>query len=661
MIFSRCRLSVGPFAGWFKIMVYERLRQGRSRFGTGLGLKYNQVGVRIIKKEMVITMKEDLDKLFHPQKVCRILVKKKIISKEDAADILKQYPRIRQGLEKARQARAAAAPPGVKINNPITVVDVIVSMNLARADTDIGAVDEECIFQALAAEWEVPYRRIDPIKLDLELVTNTIPRSFAMNYLALPVALENDSLIVATPNPFNTEVLDDIARVVHKRVIPVVSPKSDIIRTINEFFGFKKSIAAAEDQFDVPSVDLGNLERFVRLAGEGEVPINDSHIVNAVNHLFAYGFDQRASDIHIEPKRDVTEIRMRIDGVLHSVYKIPKKVHYALVSRIKNIAGMDMAEKRKPQDGRIKMAKDQADAEIRVSMIPVAFGEKVVMRIMDPDILFQDLEGLGFSSEELSAYQHIVNRPNGIFLVCGPTGSGKSTTLYSTLRYLATPAVNITTVEDPIEMIHEQFNQIAVQPVLGITFGSILRNILRQDPDIIMLGEMRDLETAQNAIQASLTGHLVLSTLHTNDAPSSIIRLLDIGLPHFLVQATLSGVMSQRLVRKICTSCRESFEMEAEELDTMGIRTGKAGQVRLYRGAGCVKCRNTGYRGRTGVFELMPYTPAIRELTTASADLEKIRSVSREEGMRTLREDAVKKMLQGETTYQEVLRVTWEQ
>ncbi|MFP4040858.1 MAG: GspE/PulE family protein [Desulfosudaceae bacterium] len=606
-------------------------------------------------------MKEDLNKLFDPQKVCRLLVKKKIISKEDAADILKQHPRIRQGLEKARQARAAAAPPGVKINNPITVVDVIVSMNLARADTDIGAVDEECIFQALAEEWGVPYRRIDPIKLDLELVTNTIPRSFAMNYLALPVALENNSLIVATPNPFNTEVLDDIARVVHKRVIPVVSPKSDIIRTINEFFGFKRSIAAAEDQFDVPSVDLGNLERFVRLAGEGEVPVNDSHIVNAVNHLFAYGFDQRASDIHIEPKRDVTEIRMRIDGVLHSVYKIPKKVHYALVSRIKNIAGMDMAEKRKPQDGRIKMEKDQADAEIRVSIIPIAFGEKVVMRIMDPDILFQDLEGLGFSRDELAAYQHIVNRPNGIFLVCGPTGSGKSTTLYSTLRYLATPAVNITTVEDPIEMIHEQFNQIAVQPVLGITFGSILRNILRQDPDIIMLGEMRDLETAQNAIQASLTGHLVLSTLHTNDAPSSIIRLLDIGLPHFLVQATLSGVMSQRLVRKICTSCRESFEMQAEELDTMGIRTGKTGQVRLYRGTGCVKCRNTGYRGRTGVFELMPYTPAIRELTTASAELEKIRSVSREEGMRTLREDAVKKMLQGETTYQEVLRVTWEQ
>ncbi len=606
-------------------------------------------------------MAEDMEKLFKPEKVCRILLKKKMIRKKDAEDILKQYPRIRQNLEKAREARAAAAPPGVRVNNPITIVDAIVSMNLARADTAVGAVDEESIFQALAEEWNVPYKRIDPIKLDLELVTNTIPRSFAMNYLALPLAVENSALVVATPNPFNTEVLEDIARAVQMRVIPVVSPKSDIIRTINEFFGFKRSIAAAEDQFDVPTVDLGNLERFVRLTGDGEVPINDSHIVNAVNHLFAYGFDQRASDIHIEPKREVTEIRMRIDGVLHSVYKIPKKVHYALVSRIKNIAGMDMAEKRKPQDGRIKMEKDQADAEIRVSVIPVAFGEKVVMRIMDPDILFQDLEGLGFSGDELAAYQHIVNRPNGIFLVCGPTGSGKSTTLYSTLRYLATPAVNITTVEDPIEMIHEQFNQIAVQPVLGITFGSILRNILRQDPDIIMIGEMRDLETAQNAIQASLTGHLVLSTLHTNDAPSAIIRLLDIGVPYFLVQATMSGVMSQRLVRKICTSCRETFEMDAADLESMGIRTGKSGLVRLYRGTGCIKCRNTGYRGRTGVFELMPYTRAIRELTTASADLERIRTVSREEGMHTLRENAVTKMLLGETTYQEVLRVTWDQ
>jgi len=605
-------------------------------------------------------MIDDFEKLFAPRKVCQILVARRMIAKETAEDLLKRYGGVKAKLEKAQNARLAAAPPGIRINNPITIVDVMVSMGLARADTEVGELDEDAVFQALAEEWGVPFKKIDPLKLDLELVTNTIPRSFAMNYLSLPIAIENGELIVATPNPFNTTVMDDIARVVHRRVVPVVSTKSDIIRTINEFFGFKKSIAAAETQFAAPTVDLGNLEQYVRLAGDGELPSNDSHIVNAVNHLFSYALDQHASDIHIEPKRDITMVRMRIDGVLHTIYKIPKKVHFALVSRIKNLARMDMAEKRRPQDGRIKTDKGGSEAEVRVSTVPVAFGEKVVMRIMDPDILFQPLEGLGFSADEMSIYQQMANRPNGIILVCGPTGSGKSTTLYSTLRYLSTPDVNITTVEDPIEMVHEDFNQIAVQPTVGITFGSILRNILRQDPDIIMIGEMRDLETAQNAIQASLTGHLVLSTLHTNDAPSSIIRLLDIGVPNFLVQATLVGVVSQRLVRRICPYCREPLEMEAAEFEAMGIQTGKRGKLKLYRGKGCTKCRGTGYKGRTGIFELLPYTEAIRALTLPQIDVAKIQSKSREEGMMTLREAAVKKMLRGETTYQEVLRVTWE-
>lgn len=605
-------------------------------------------------------MTDDFEKLFSPKTVCQVLVARGMITKAVAEDVIKKYSSIKAKLEKAQSARIAAAQPGIRINNPITIVDVMVSLGLSRADVDAGEVDEELVFHALAEEWGVPFKKIDPLKLDLELVTNTIPRSFAMNYLVLPIAVENGELIVATLNPFNTTVMDDIARVVYKKVIPVVSTKSDIIRTINEFFGFKKSIAAAETQFAAPTVDLGNLEQYVRLSGDGELPSNDSHIVNAVNHLFSYALDQHASDIHIEPKRDTTMVRMRIDGVLHTIYKIPKKVHYALVSRIKNMARMDMAEKRKPQDGRIKTDKGGTEAEVRVSTVPVAFGEKVVMRIMDPDILFQPLEGLGFSGDEMNSYQQMANRPNGIILVCGPTGSGKSTTLYSTLRYLSSPAVNITTVEDPIEMVHEDFNQIAVQPLVGITFGSILRNILRQDPDIIMIGEMRDLETAQNAIQASLTGHLVLSTLHTNDAPSSIIRLLDIGVPSFLVQATLVGVVSQRLVRRICVHCREPFEMDAAEFEAMGIQTGKRGKIKLYRGKGCTKCRGTGYKGRTGIFELLPYTDAIKELTLPQADASKIQAKSREEGMMTLREAAVKKMLRGETSYQEVLRVTWE-
>jgi general secretion pathway protein E len=321
---------------------------------------------------------------------------------------------------------------------------------------------------------------------------------------------------------------------------------------------------------------------------------------------------------------------------------------------------LDMAEKRRPQDGRIKTDKGGQEAEIRISTVPVAFGEKVVMRIMDPDILFQDLSGLGFSDTDLARYNQFVEMPHGVVLVCGPTGSGKSTTLYSTLRKLSSPQKNIVTVEDPIEMVHEDFNQIGVQQAIGISFATILRNILRQDPDIVMIGEMRDLETAKNAVQAALTGHLVLSTLHTNDAPSAVTRLLDLGVPSFLIQATLVGVLAQRLVRKVCVYCRRPYVMEAEELRSMGLEIGKEGPVRLYRGDGCLRCRGTGYRGRTGVFEVLPYTEAIRKMTVESTDIERLRIRAREEGMITLRESAVKKMLRGDTTCEEVVRVTWQ-
>jgi general secretion pathway protein E len=412
--------------------------------------------------------------------------------------------------------------------------------------------------------------------------------------------------------------------------------------------------------FAGPSVDLGNLEQYVRLKTGDELPSNDQHIVNAVNHILLYAFDQRASDVHIEPKRDSVLVRMRIDGVLHTVYTLPKKVHNALVSRIKALSRLNMAEKRRPQDGRIKTDKGGVEVEIRISTVPVAFGEKVVMRVMDPDVLFQTLDKLGFSTTDLNRYNQIIGMPHGIALVCGPTGSGKSTTLYSTLRKLAKPEINVMTVEDPIEMVHEDFNQIGVQPAIDVTFGTILRNILRQDPDIIMIGEMRDLETASNAVQAALTGHLVLSTLHTNDAPSSITRLLDLGVQPFLIQATVVGILGQRLVRQICQYCKKPFSMDAEELAGMGIELGRKGPVKLHRGKGCIKCRQTGYRGRIGIFEVLPYTESLRKLTKASVNVEKLREKAREEGMFTLRESAIKKLLEGITTHEEVLRVTWE-
>ncbi|MCG8618198.1 MAG: GspE/PulE family protein, partial [Desulfobacterales bacterium] len=522
-------------------------------------------------------------------------------------------------------------------------------------------VDEDLIYKTLAANWKIPYKKIDPLKLELHLVTGTISRSFALKHLLLPLKMEEGKLVVATPDPFNHEAIADVEQVAKLRVKPIVSSKTDIRKLIHEFFGFHHSISAAEDLFAKKGVDLGNLERYVNLSPTDGPPATDQHIVNAVNHLFSYSFDQKASDIHIEPKREICLVRMRIDGALHTVYKLPKKLHNAVVSRIKTLAALDMAEKRRPQDGRIKMGKDDTEVEIRVSTIPVAFGEKVVMRVMDPDILFQDLEMLGFSGADFEKYKGLITMPFGIVLVTGPTGSGKSTTLYSSLRMLSSPEVNITTIEDPIEMIHEEFNQIGVQPAIDVTFGSVLKNILRQDPDIIMVGEIRDLETAQAAVQAALTGHLVLSTLPTNDAVSTIFRLLDLGVPPYLVHSSLTGVVAQRLVRKICPHCIESFEMTAGELADLGLLVPGKGPFTLKHGKGCIKCRNTGYKGRTGIYEILPYSEDLKQLTSGDADLTSLRRKAEAEGLTVLRDSGIRKMLQGQTTYQEVLRVTWDQ
>jgi general secretion pathway protein E len=592
-------------------------------------------------------------------RVCQLLISRKMLSEAKATEILKREKVLKEKLAEVRR-RKGGRDPSINGHDAVTIIDVIASLKLNLPGDRARYLDEEAIYRALAETWGYPFEKIDPLKLDLNTVTTIIPRTFAKKHLVLPLAVADGRLTVATPNPHNVEVLDDVARASGLSIETVVSTKSDILKLINEFFGFQRSIAAAKDQFAGPSVDIGNLEQYVRLHQEDELTSNDQHIVHAVNHLFLYAFDQNASDIHIEPKREISLVRMRIDGVLHAVYRLPKNVHSAIVSRIKNLSRMDMAEKRRPQDGRIKTDKGDVEVEIRVSTVPVAFGEKVVMRIMDPDILFQKLEKLGFSKEDYQRFSGFANSPHGIVLVTGPTGSGKSTTLYSLLRKLHRPEINITTVEEPIEMVHEEFNQIAVQTQVGVTFGSILRNILRQDPDIIMIGEMRDLETAENAIQAALTGHLVLSTLHTNDAPTSIVRLLDLGVPHFLIQATLVGILGQRLVRKICPRCKEIYQADAESLQEHGLHLGEDTSYRLARGKGCQHCRHTGYRGRTGVFEVMPYTPALRRLTNETADISEMRQAALTEGMQTLRQSALQKLLKGITTIEEVLRVTWE-
>jgi general secretion pathway protein E len=597
-----------------------------------------------------------------PENVCRILLKRGLISKDQREEIFRKKNTLQKKLEQLQVIKGASESSPSRTLSPVTIIDIISFLKLNRKDDPERELDEETIFHALAAEWGIEYKKIDPLKLDLKVVTATIPRSFAMKHLVLPIAVRDGWLTVATPNPHNLEVMEDIARVSHLRVKPVVSSKSDIAKLIDEFYGFRKSIAAAEQQFSEPSIDLGNLEQYVRLREARDLPSDDRHIVHAVDHLFHYAFEQRASDIHIEPKRSTSTVRLRIDGVLHSVYTLPKSVHGAIVSRIKALSRLDMAEKRRPQDGRIKIDRGQGvEAEIRVSTVPTAFGEKTVMRILNPDILLQSIDRLGMTSMDLVRYQQFINLPYGLVLVCGPTGSGKSTTLYSTLRYLSSEEKNITTVEDPIEMVHEDFNQIAVQPSVEVTFASILRNILRQDPDIIMVGEMRDLETAENAIQASLTGHLVLSTLHTNDAPLAITRMVDLGIPPFLIHATLIGVLAQRLLRKICPHCMETYEMSNDELTKMGIEVDTAGAVTLKRGGGCIRCRGTGYLGRVGIFEVLPVTETIKDLIAREASADLIRQAACKEGMVTLRENAIKKMLNGDTTYQEVIRVTWEQ
>jgi general secretion pathway protein E len=601
---------------------------------------------------------KDVVNPFSTQAVCAVLVKQGLITENQSKAILRKEYSFREKIERIRTFRRHSETSGAAATNSVSVIDVIDSLHLKRADDQARHLDEEMIYKALADEWNIPFQKIDPLKLDLNVVTTTIPRSFAMKHLILPVGISDGCLTIATADPFNREALEDVARASQLKVQVVVSPKTDIVKLIDEFFGFKCSIVAAESQFSTPEIDLGNLEQYVRLKSSEELSLNDQHIVKAVNHLFSYAFDQRASDIHIEPKRDASLIRMRIDGVLHTVYKIPKNVHSAVVSRIKNLSRLNMAEKRRPQDGRIKTDKGGSEAEVRVSTVPVAFGEKVVMRIMEPDILFQDLQQLGFTGTDLEKYHKMIQRPYGMVLVCGPTGSGKSTTLYSSLRYLSTPEINITTVEDPIEMVFEDFNQIAVQSAVGINFANILRNILRQDPDIIMIGEMRDLETTQNAIQSALTGHLVLSTLHTNDSTSAITRLLDLGIPSFLIQSTLIGVVAQRLVRKVCSYCKSQIDVAASTLRAKGLEIRQEGSISLYHGKGCPRCRNTGYFGRVAILEVLPYAESLKKLTTAKTNSEILREKALSEGLITLRQNAIQKMLNGETTYQEVLRVT---
>jgi len=598
-------------------------------------------------------------KTFDTEFVCTVLKDNDLLDEEQVQLIQIQEEKHRKLLQarllKEAKENAGEQSPNEQGLDQISIVDVIDSMHLRLPTDQDNFLTEELIMKTLAAHWQRPFMRLDPLKLKLEVVTSKISEPFAKRYLIVPIAVDEDQalLTVATINPWDIEALDTVRRVSGLKVHPIVSTKSDILKIIKEFYGFRTSVRAAEKDLS-QKIDFGNLEQYTDV----NIRYTDKHIVNAVNLLFNYAFEQRASDIHIEPKRMYSQIRLRIDGMLHNIHRMPRSVSVAIASRIKMLARMDIAEKRKPQDGRIKTKFQGRDIELRVSTMPVAFDEKIVIRILDRATLVQQIEELGFSPQEVPRYQSFIAKSNGIILITGPTGSGKTTTLYSTLDKLATEEVNVMTIEEPIEMLHEGLNQIAVQPGVGLTFGSALRNIVRQDPDIIMVGEIRDHETVENAIHAALTGHLVFSTLHTNDAPSAIARLVDMGAQPFLVESTLIAVLAQRLVRKICDHCRKPYFPSSQELAALNLPDQELREMTVFKGAGCVKCRGTGYWGRIGIFEVMPVSNEIRHLIHINAGAQDIEKTALKEGMHTLRESAVAKMKAGITTVEEVLRVT---
>ncbi len=518
-------------------------------------------------------------------------------------------------------------------------------------------LEQLTIWQAQQAG--LPYLRIDPLKIDAAAVTPLMSHAFALRHRILAVGVEPTGITVATAEPGVTSWMSDLRHVLSKPVRRVMANPVDIQRYTLEFYRLARSVTGASSTGSA-APNASNLEQLLNLgAGDREPEANDSHIIDIVDWLFHYAFEQRASDIHIEPRREQGLVRLRIDGLLHNAYQFPSQVIIAIVSRLKSLGRMNVAEKRKPQDGRIKTrSPDGGEVELRLSTLPTAFGEKIVMRIFDPQVLLKDYDALGLSSDDLRRWQGMTTQANGIILVTGPTGSGKTTTLYTTLKKLATSEVNLCTIEDPIEMIEPAFNQMQVQSNIDLTFASGVRALMRQDPDIIMIGEIRDLETAEIAIQAALTGHLVLSTLHTNDAPSAISRLLELGVPHYLIKATVLGVMAQRLVRTLCDHCKAPHTLTDEEW----LHLTRPWQAPLpsgvQRAMGCAECRETGFRGRAGVYEIMVLSDSLKACIQADTDLGALKRQAWVEGMRSLRLSGAQKLAKGQTTLEEVLRVT---
>ncbi|MDM0114173.1 ATPase, T2SS/T4P/T4SS family [Variovorax sp. J22R133] len=525
--------------------------------------------------------------------------------------------------------------------------------------SDGKPLDLEMLTQWLAGRSGLTYLRIDPLKVDVGKVADTMSAAYAERHKVLPVQVTPTEVVVATCEPFVTDWVGEVERQARRSVRRVVANPSDIHRYTAEFFALAKSVRAAQKSGGASSA--ASFEQLVELGKTNkQLDANDQSVVQVVDWLWQYAFDQRASDIHLEPRREQGVIRFRIDGVLHPAYQMPMGVMNAMVARIKLLGRMDVVEKRRPLDGRIKTRNMRGDEiEMRLSTLPTAFGEKMVMRIFDPDTTVKNLDELGFAQHDAKRWEQLVTRPHGIVLVTGPTGSGKTTTLYSTLKRVATEEVNVSTIEDPIEMIEPSFNQTQVQPQLDFGFIEGLRALMRQDPDIIMVGEIRDLATAEMAVQSALTGHLVFSTLHTNDAPSAITRMMELGVPSYLINAVMLGVLAQRLVRTLCTHCKQPDEsITREHLDEFVKPWKISGAVRAYKPVGCVDCRMTGYRGRMGLYELLTLSEAFKTLVNKEPDIANLRRQAVVDGMRPLRLAGALRVAEGLTTMEEVLSAT---
>ena len=534
----------------------------------------------------------------------------------------------------------------------------LASVAMSRA-VDGKPLDIEMLTQYLAERVGLPYLRIDPLRVDVGKVADTMSASYAERHKVLPVQVTTKEVVVATAEPFIDDWVAEVERQAKRPVRRVVANPQDIQRYTAEFFALAKSVRAAQKAGG--SAGASSFEQLVELGRSNkQLDANDQGVVKVVDWLWQYAFDQRASDIHLEPRREQGVIRFRIDGVLHPVYQMPLGVMNAMVARVKLLGRMDVVERRRPQDGRIKTRNQRGDeVEMRLATLPTAFGEKMVMRIFDPDTAVKDLDALGFSPHDAQRWEGLIRRPHGVILVTGPTGSGKTTTLYSTLKRVATEEVNVSTVEDPIEMIEPSFNQTQVQPQLDFSFAEGVRALLRQDPDIIMVGEIRDLETAEMAVQAALTGHLVFSTLHTNDAPSAVTRLMELGIPPYLLNATLLGVLAQRLVRTLCVQCKQPDPDAPLAALTDAVKPWKlTGSYHPYKPVGCVDCRMTGFRGRMGLYELLTVSEALRDGIGSEPSLDALRRRAVQDGMRPLRMAGALRVAQGLTTLEEVIAAT---